>query len=219
MSRLLSIDPGRTLEPTDELSFFETTPSEVGRDLQQAYSRRPEMLALQERQESVTKLRDAASGARWPSLRANASWAYQGLALTNSIPIYEYRMTLSFPLFTGGRIRGETAKANLELEKTGQERQELRNEITLQVQVAIAQLESARNEVDVANLAVKLADEEVVQARDRFEAGVANNLEVTTAQNGLAGASDSQIDALYRYNQARADLARATGQIESLYSK
>ena len=29
---------------------------------------------------------------------------------------------------------------------------------------------------------------------------------------------DNQISALYRYNQARADVARATGQMESLYA-
>jgi outer membrane protein TolC len=59
----------------------------------------------------------------------------------------------------------------------------------------------------------------VTQARDRFQAGVANNIEVVTAQNELSRASDNQIAALYRYNQARADLAHATGQMESLYTK
>ncbi len=100
-----------------------------------------------------------------------------------------------------------------------QEKQELLNQITLQVKVATAALESARSEVDVANLGLKLANEEVLQARDRFEAGVANNIEVITAQDELARANDNQINALYRYNQARADLAYASGQMELLYSK
>jgi len=42
---------------------------------------------------------------------------------------------------------------------------------------------------------------------------------VITAQDELARASDSQIDALYRFNLSRALLAQATGQIESMYSK
>jgi outer membrane protein TolC len=58
-----------------------------------------------------------------------------------------------------------------------------------------------------------------VQAQDRFRAGVANNIEVITGQDELARANDNQIAALYSYNQARADLARATGQMEALYSK
>ncbi len=39
------------------------------------------------------------------------------------------------------------------------------------------------------------------------------------APDELARANDNQIVALYRYNQARADLAHATGQMESLHVK
>ena len=100
-----------------------------------------------------------------------------------------------------------------------QEREDLRNRVGLEVKTAIAQLDSARHEVDVANLAVKLAREEVTQARDRFQAGVANNIEVITAQDELSRANDNQIGAHYRYNQARADLAHATGQVVELYAR
>src|SRR5262249_53543774 len=97
--------------------------------------------------------------------------------------------------------------------------QDLRNRIAQEVKTAVAQLESARNEVNVANQGVSLAHQEVEQARDRFQAGVANNIEVITAQNELARANDNQIGALYRYNQARADLAHSAGQMENLYAK
>jgi outer membrane protein len=80
-------------------------------------------------------------------------------------------------------------------------------------------LDAAKTEVEVANSGVDLAHQEVTQARDRFQAGIANNIEVITAQDELARANDNQIAALYRYNLARADLAHATGQMESLYSQ
>jgi outer membrane protein TolC len=68
-------------------------------------------------------------------------------------------------------------------------------------------------------MGVQLAQQEVDQARDRFQAGVTNNIEIVTAQDALARASDNQIGALYRYNQSRADLARSIGQMEALYAK
>ena len=123
------------------------------------------------------------------------------------------------PLFTGGRIHAEIAKADLEIKKLAQEQVDLKNQVALEVKTSQAQLESARREVDVANLGVKLATEEVEQSRDRFRAGVANNIEVISAQDALARANDNQIAALYGYNQSRADLAHAMGQIEGLYSK
>jgi outer membrane protein len=87
------------------------------------------------------------------------------------------------------------------------------------VKTSLINLGSARNEVQVANLGVQLSREEVDQARDRFKAGVANNIEVIQAQDSLARANDNQIAALYRFNQARADLARAIGQMEKIYAK
>ncbi len=126
---------------------------------------------------------------------------------------------MDFPIFTGGRIQAERAKADLAIRQLQQQEQELRNRIALEVKTAVAQLESARSEVTVANLGVQLAQQEVDQARDRFQAGVANNIEVVTAQDALARANDNQIAALYRYNQARADLAHAAGQMEALYGR
>jgi outer membrane protein TolC len=123
------------------------------------------------------------------------------------------------PLFTGGRIRAEVVRADLEIRKLEEQRDDLRNQIALEVKTSLLNLRSARNEVEVANLGVQLSKEEVDQARDRFKAGVANNIEVIQAQDSLARANDNQIAALYRFNQARADMARSIGQMEKIYAK
>jgi outer membrane protein TolC len=94
----------------------------------------------------------------------------------------------------------------------------VRDRIGYDVRGAATRLNSTRTEVEAANLGVSLAREGVEQAQDRFRAGVANNIELITAQDELSRANDNQISALYRYNQARADLARATGQMEALYA-
>jgi len=89
----------------------------------------------------------------------------------------------------------------------------------LDVKTALLNLKSARNQVAVSTLGVQLSKEEVDQARDRFKAGVANNIEVIQAQDALARANDNEIAALYRFNQARADYARSIGQMEKVYAK
>jgi outer membrane protein len=154
-----------------------------------------------------------------PSLSLAGSWNLQGVTPTQSIPVYDFGVNLDIPLYTGGRIKAQTAVAGIELKKLAEQQEDLRNQIALEVKTALAELDSAKTEVEVANLGVDLAQQEVTQARDRFQAGVANNIEVVTAQDELSRANDNQIGALYRYNQARADLAHATGQIESLYAK
>jgi len=94
-------------------------------------------------------------------------------------------------------LNGLWSEEDIELKKLGQQQ---------------AKLEAAKSEVDVANLGMDLA-------RGRFQASVANNIEVITALDESARATDNQIAALYRYNQAGADLAHATGQMESLYTQ
>lgn len=217
--RLLNLDPHQTLELADEMSFFETPEMEGTQTLERAFSSRPEVKALDAREGVARAQKQAASGSRLPKIALGGSWGYQGLSAPTAIPSYQYQVTVDVPLFTGGRIHAERTKADLELKKAEQEREELRNLIALQVKTALAELAAARNEVDVANLGVKLAQQEVEQARDRFQAGVANNIEVISAQDALARANDNQIGALYRYKQSRADLAHALGQSEMLYTK
>lgn len=217
--RLLNLDPHQTLELADEMSFFETPEFEAARTLEQAISTRPEMKALESRARMTRFEKRAASEARLPTVNLGGSWGYQGLSAPTAIPSYQYQVTVDLPLFAGGRFHAENVKADLELRKVERQQEELRNQIALQVKTALVELEAARHEVDVANLGIKLAQQEVEQARDRFQAGVANNIEVTSAQDALARANDNQINALYRYNQSRADLAHALGQIEMLYTK
>ena len=161
----------------------------------------------------------ALSESRLPSAHFNGNYTQLGTSPTAVIPTYTYAGSISMPIFTGGRIHAEIARANLEIQRIEQQQQDLRNQIALEVKTALINLGSARNEVAVANSGVELSKEEVDQARDRFRAGVANNIEVIQAQDSLARANDNQIAALYRFNQARADLARSIGQMEKIYSK
>jgi len=219
LAQLLNLDPHQQVELADEMSFFETPQFGMEESVESAYASRPEMKTLLA-QESAARLEMRAAGAeRLPKVLVEGNWAYQGLSAGRSIPAYQYQVTLQVPLFTGGRIHAETAKARIELKKLDRQIDDLKSRIALQVKTAVEQLNAAQNEVQVANLGVELSKDEVEQAQERFQAGVANNIEVTSAQDALSRANDNQIGALYRYNQARADLAHATGQIEKLYAQ
>jgi outer membrane protein TolC len=219
LSRLLNLDPRQPVEIADELSFFETPSFSTDESLNKAFAARPELKALDAQIRSAERSKQAARASRLPSLSFDGNWAYSGISSTTGIPTYNYQVSARMPLFTGGRIHAEIVRADLEIQKVEQQRADVRNQVALDVKTALVNLESTRNEVQVANLGVKLAEEEVSQARDRFQAGVANNIEVISAQDSLARANDNQIAALYRFNQARADLARALGEIETLYAK
>jgi outer membrane protein len=219
LARLLNLDPRQRVELGDAVSFFDTPEVSVDQSLDRAYTSRPELRQLLSLEHRAELEQRAASDARLPRLTVSGFWAEQGLNQSSAIPVYNYQANLEVPLFTGGRIQAERTKAELAIRQLKQQEQDVRNRIVLEVKTAIAQVASARSEVDVAKLGIDLARQEVDQARDRFQAGVANNVEVIQAQDELARASDNQIGALYRYNQARADLAHSVGQMEAFYAK
>ena len=219
LSKLLNLDPRQKIELADSLSFFDTPQPEVEASIDDALSTRQEWKAIESQEKSAKLEKQASQYQRLPSVRFDGNWAYFGSSPGSSIPTYQYQGSVSMPLFTGGRIRAEIVKADLELQKIDQQKADLRNQIALDVKTSLLNLQSARSEVQVANLGVQLAKEEVDQARDRFKAGVANNIEVISAQDSLSRANDNQIAALYRFNQARADFARAVGQMEKTYAK
>jgi len=75
-------------------------------------------------------------------------------------------------------------------------------------------LNSAAEQVEVARSSVELAEESLAQSRDRFTAGVTDNLEVVQAQESVASAHENYIQSLYAHNLAKIELARAIGDAE-----
>ena len=219
LARLLNVDPRTPIELTDQGTFFETPSYEGATTVETAFENRPEIQAIESRLRALELQRRAASDQRMPRLSITGNWGEQGLTPGSSIPSYNYQGNIDIPLFTGGRIRAQRSIADLEVKKAEQDRQDTRNRISVEVQTALEELNAARSEVEVANHGLDLTREELTQARDRFQAGVTNNIEVIQAQDEVSRANDNQIQALYRYNQARADLARATGQIERIFTK
>jgi outer membrane protein TolC len=219
LGRLLDLAPQQPIELTDQ-SLFSQTPEFPGdASVAGALANRPEMKSLDVQLVAAGYDRRAAREERLPSFSLGGNWAYEGASLPTSIPTYAMGATLSVPLWTGGRIRAEEAKADLALRHLENQRRGERDAIAEEVKSATADLESARSQVEVARSGLVLAQKALDQARERFAAGIANNLEVVTAQDSLARASDNLIDALYRYNLAHAQLAHAMGQIEALYAK
>jgi outer membrane protein len=219
LAELLDLPHDQELEVTDRLNFYNLPALEKETLLSQALATRPDIRSLNSQQRIAQLTTDSAREQRLPQLDFSGFWLYQGSRFNNGIPAYTYEVSLQFPIFTGGRIRAEEARAKLEEQHVAEVRRQVEAQIVDEVKSALDQLTAARNSVDVANLGLQLAQEEVAQAQRRFQAGVTTNIEVITAQDELARASDNQIGALYQFNLSRAALARATGTIETMYTK
>lgn len=219
LAQLLDLAPPQQIELTDQ-SWFSAPPEFSGdASVAGALANRPEAKSLEAQVSAAQSDQRAAREQRLPSLSIDGEWSYQGSSLPAAIPTYVIGATVSIPVWTSGRIRAEEAKASVQVHRLENQRRAELDAITNEVKSAQADLESGRSQVDVARSGFALAQKALGQARERFASGIANNIELVTAQDSLARASDNLIEAFYRYNLAHAELAHATGRMEALYEK
>ena len=81
---------------------------------------------------------------------------------------------------------------------------------------ALLDLAAAREQLGAASERLRLAEQELSQARDRFRAGVASNADVVNASLALTLSQTFLNDAEASYQLARVSLAKATGSVTSL---
>src|SRR5579863_8407759 len=192
LAHLLNVDPHQPIELTDSSEFFHTPAFSADETMERAFVERPEMKALASQIRATELDKKTAQDARVPRLALTGQWSEEGLSPATAIPVYNVAASLDVPLYTGGRNRAQVAIEDLQLKKLDQQQTDLRNQIAQEVKPATEQLDSAKSEVDVANLGIDLAHQEVTQARDRLQACVANNIELITAQEELARANNNQ---------------------------
>jgi outer membrane protein TolC len=121
---------------------------------------------------------------------------------------------LRVPIYAGGRTRTDIDQAEVTLRTKKNALEDLRGRIDYEVRSALLDLQSAADQVAVAKNNVDLATQTLTEARDRFAAGVVDNIEVVQAQQLLAGANENYIGSLNAHNGAKIALATALGTAE-----
>jgi outer membrane protein TolC len=183
--------------------------------LQRAYAARADYRALEAQTRNVELQRKAASARSAPALTVNLDYGAVGVTPANASRTVGGFAALTLPIFQGGAIRGEVAQADAALAQSRSQLEDMRGRIEQEVRSAMLDLESAAEQVRVATSIVDLAAQTLQQARDRFVAGVTDNIEVVQAQEALANANETLIVSEYMYGVAVLQLARATGNAET----
>jgi outer membrane protein TolC len=129
--------------------------------------------------------------------------------------VFSGTASLNVPIWQGGRIHADEEQARAAIDQRRAEYQDQRGVVELDVRNAFTDLETATNQVQVADSNRTLALRTLQQSQDRFVAGVANSVEVVQSQESLAAADRDYVSSLYSQNLAKISLARALGQAET----
>jgi outer membrane protein len=214
--RAMNLRLDTEVEFEDRLTFEPLDAATIENAREEALASRSDMRAQLQREDAARLSASATKLERLPSLAAFADYGTIGTGIDSAVPTRTYGVSLRIPVFDGGRrdARREESASLYRQERI--RTSDLRDQIELEIQIALDALRSAAEQVQVAQEGLGLATSELAQARRRYEAGVANGLEVTDAQTRLERARDNHTAALFAYNSARFDLGQATGTVRRM---
>jgi outer membrane protein TolC len=214
LARVIGLPLGQEFMLSQDIPYVPVPELSLQEALDRAYKDRPDYLAAQERARVAEARRAAALGEGLPSVQVNANYGAIGLTVGSARSTYTIVGALNVPIFEGGRLRGRLMETDADVRQRRAEVEDVRTQVYYDVRTAFLDLQATGERLQVATNARDLAAQQLTQARDRFAAGVASNIEVIQAQEAVALASEQYIGSLYAFNVSKAVLARSLGSAE-----
>jgi outer membrane protein TolC len=215
LGRAIGLPIGQDFALSETIPFRALEGIAPGDALHHALETRSDYLSAQMQVRAAEMARDAARAQRYPTLGLDANYGDTGSSFANSHGTFEVTGSLKFNIWDSGKIRSDVEQADASIQQRKNEMADLSGQIDFQIRAALLDLKTASDQVAVARDNLILANQTLTQARDRFTAGVADNIEVVQAQESVANANQSVISSIYSHNQAKVSLARAMGATET----
>ena len=219
LQRSLNLALDTPLQLTDTLST--DVPEDLALDPATATARalrdRPDLRAMDEQLRAAKQSVTAIRAERLPSLSAFGDDGVVGkTGSTRLLPTYTWGLQLSVPVFDGFRREGRIQEQQAATRELDVRRKDLEQQAATDVRSALIDLSSAREAIGASRERLRLAEQEVDQARQRFRAGVSGNADVVNAALSLNAARSQYIDVLTSLQFARVSLAHSEGAITQL---
>ncbi len=205
--------PDRPIEEMEDVLGFQKFEITEDQAIQEALAHRPDLLSRSaQRQAAKASVRSALQN-YFPILSGTADYTYRG----QDFPLvwnWDVGLGLTFSIFSGYLTQSQVAEARANLTAVSANEEVLRQNVLLEIRQAYLNLLDAEERVRTSEVVVRQADENLELANGRFQAGVGASVERTDAQVLLTNAKTSQVQALYDYRVAEAQLEKAMGRGE-----
>lgn len=179
-----------------------------------ALAERMEVKAQSQRVKTASIGLNSTMSERLPSVQAQGDYGKIGNRMDQTVDTYNIGAFLSIPIFDGGQRQGRIQEGRSQVRQEMIRLQNVSNHVTLEVREALVTLASGQEQVAIARAGMQAALTELSLARERFAVlSSSSNLEVTNALFSVSRARENTVEAMFRLNQARINLARAVGQL------
>jgi outer membrane protein TolC len=215
LARTIGLPLAQSFALADKVPYKAFDELDVDAAIREAHANRKDLAAMVEQVKAAEQQRKAATADRFPTLAFSGDYGDIGVNLSHSHGTEDVTGTVSAPLFAEFALRGEAQAAQSTLDTDKAKLSDQNAQVDADIRDALLDIESAQKLVEVARSSVDLANEALKEAQERYANGVSDNLAVSQAEQSVAQANDQYVTSLYRHNVAKLSLARALGAGQS----
>ena len=182
-----------------------------------AREHRTELAAEQARTRAARRQLGAIRAEYLPSLGLSGQYQQSGREAGDLAGTYNVQLQLTVPILDGFRRQNRVKEQNLRVDIQNIRERDLVNQVETEARQSVLDLASSQQQVSIAEDRLRLAELELSQAQQRFQAGVAGSVETTNAQGSVIAARDALIQARVNFGTARVGAYRALGVIDQMH--
>jgi outer membrane protein TolC len=206
-------------EPLSTMFSLDLTPPTLVIDItspagleEEAVKNRPEVALARQQEQLAAAMVDAAEAAFLPQVTALGVWELNGGAWNSRSSSWVAGAVARMNLFHGLADKARLAEARMQATRRAIEREKAETLARLDVQIAVARLEAARESEAVGRAAADRARESRRIIRDRYESGLTDLAMLLRSADDIQQADAQQIAARVNVLTATATLQRAVGR-------
>jgi outer membrane protein len=217
LDSLLGLPLETEIDPTSRPESTAAALTEAQAMVEQALRERPEMKAVADQIEAAKAGLRAARSGRYPQVFLVGNYYYSN-PNPRVMPVeavfndtWDVSLALSFDLWNNRSTTFQTRQARARLEQAKAGQAQLRDGIVLDVRKSQYDLQQARQKIDLAEEAVRQAEENYRITHERFKAGLTTNSELLDAEVFLLQTKVSRTEARIEFKLAGARLTKSLG--------
>ncbi|MGC2166419.1 MAG: TolC family protein [Gallionella sp.] len=215
LANTLGLDANKnvTLEAANTSVVTSEFEGDINALIELAKTIRPDLQAAAAQVKAAQSRVEGARTAGRPSISASASTSrnYSSGFNTNTSLV---GINLSVPIFSGFSTTYKVRVAEVQLDSSTTQLEQLKSKVALDVWTAVQNLTTATQAMRSSDVLLSSAEQSERVALGRYKSGVGSMLDVLNAQSALASARQQRVQSTFDWNISRATLAQAVGNLD-----
>ncbi len=180
----------------------------------EAENNSPKVRAAQAQADAARASVRASKAAWWPQLNLSGRYSYNG----NDSQDYEFfdsrsaTLALSYPIFNQFQRDQSIVNATTAADAAASTAADARRQVDASLTARLAELESARIQIDITATSLQAATEDLRVNQERYRVGAATIVDVLSSQEALSQAEVDVVQARYNYVVAKAQIEALIGR-------